>query len=257
MNRIQQLFLQKKNNILSVYFTAGYPKLTDTGILIKTLAKSGVDMIEVGMPFSDPLADGPVIQHSSEIALLNGITMKLYFEQIFQVRSEVDLPLIFMGYLNMVIQFGPENFCAHCKDAGIDGVILPDMPVEIYKKEFRPIFEKYDLYPVFLITPQTSEERIKQLDAASKGFLYIVSSSSTTGIKHKIEHEQIEYFKRIQKIALKNPGIIGFGISNKDTFQQACAYAHGAIIGSAYIKILENSTDIEKDTQRFIEQILY
>ncbi len=256
MNRITSLFQRKSNNILSVYFTAGYPSLDDTATIIRSLAGSGVDMIEAGMPFSDPVADGPVIQRSSEAALHNGISLKHYFRQVGEAGKDLDIPVLFMGYLNPVVRYGIENFCASCRQAGIDGVILPDLPVDIYKKEIKPVFDKAGLKMIFLIAPQTPEERIRELDEASTGFLYMVASASTTGAKKSIKKKQEAYFTRVKNMKLRNPLIIGFGISSHETFTRACRYANGAIIGSAYINTLKKSTDIASDTRDFVRNIL-
>lgn len=256
MNRIDKLFQDKKNNILSIYFTAGHPEVNSTPEILVQLEKSGVNMVEIGMPFSDPLADGPVIQDSSTKALKNGMNIKLLFEQLKDIRSKVNIPLLLMGYLNPVLHFGVENFCAKCQEVGIDGVILPDLPLDEYEQHYKAIFEKYDLRFIFLITPQTSDERIRMIDSISKGFIYMVSSSSTTGVKTAIAEKQLEYFKRIRAMQLKNPLVIGFGISNKETFANACQYANGAIIGSAFVKKMNESSDYIKDTDNFIQQIL-
>lgn len=256
MNRIDRLFQEKKNNILSIYFTAGHPQVNSTPEILVQLEKSGVNMVEIGMPFSDPLADGPVIQDSSTKALKNGMNLKLLFEQLKDIRSKVNMPLLLMGYLNPVLHFGVENFCAKCKETGIDGVILPDLPLDEYEQHYKAIFDKYDLRFIFLITPQTSDDRIRMIDSISKGFIYMVSSSSTTGVKNAIAEKQLEYFKRIRAMQLKNPLVIGFGISNKDTFANACQYANGAIIGSAFVKMMNESTDYIKDTDHFIQRIL-
>lgn len=256
MNRIDRLFQEKKNNILSIYFTAGHPEVNSTPEILAQLEKSGVNMIEIGMPFSDPLADGPIIQDSSTKALKNGMNIKLLFEQLKDIRSKVNIPLLLMGYLNPVLHFGIENFCAKCKETGIDGVILPDLPLDEYEQHYKVIFEKYDIRFIFLITPQTSDERIRIIDSISKGFIYMVSSSSTTGVKTAIAEKQLEYFKRIRAMQLKNPLVIGFGISNKDTFANACQYANGAIIGSAFVKMLNESANYTKDTHNFIQRIL-
>jgi tryptophan synthase alpha chain len=256
MNRIDKLFQEKKNNILSIYFTAGHPEVNSTPKILAQLEKSGVNMVEIGMPFSDPLADGPVIQDSSTKALKNGMSIKRLFEQLKDIRAKVNIPLLLMGYLNPVLHFGIENFCAKCKEAGIDGIILPDLPLDEYQQHYKAIFEKYDLRFIFLITPQTSDERIRMIDTISKGFIYMVSSSSTTGAKTGIAEKQLEYFKRINSMQLKNPLVIGFGISNKDTFDNACQFANGAIIGSAFVKMLNESKDIMRDTDNFIQRIL-
>ncbi|HJX70311.1 MAG TPA: tryptophan synthase subunit alpha, partial [Bacteroidales bacterium] len=238
MNRLNNLFVKKKSEILSVYFTAGYPKLDDTVTIIKILENNGVDLVEIGMPFSDPMADGPVIQQSNDQALKNGMSLKLLFRQLEHIRSEVSIPLIMMGYLNPVMQYGIENFCKKCDELMLDGVILPDLPYEIYIEKYQAVFERYNLHKIFLVSPQTSEERIRKIDEISNGFIYMVSSSSTTGVREKIDKDQEDYFLRSQKMNLKNPRLIGFGISNNETFQRACKYANGAIIGSAFIRAL-------------------
>ncbi|MEO1030167.1 MAG: tryptophan synthase subunit alpha [Bacteroidota bacterium] len=239
MNRIHQK-LQENKKLLSIYFTAGYPNLNDTVNIIKDLETSGVDMIEIGLPFSDPLADGPTIQASSTAALKNGMTTETLFEQLKDVRASVSIPLIIMGYFNPVLQYGVEAFCKKCQELGIDGVILPDLPVDVYDEHYKTTFEKYGLINVFLITPQTSEERIRYIDSISNGFIYMVSSASTTGAKSGFGDTQTDYFKRIASLHLKNPQIVGFGISNNETFTKATQYAKGAIIGSAFIKHLTN-----------------
>ena len=239
MNRINKVF-NKKKNLLSIYFTAGFPDINDTLKIIKELDKSQVDMIEIGLPFSDPLADGPTIQKSSEKALSNGMTTNLLFDQLKELRKISDIPVVIMGYFNPILQYGIEKFCSNCKDVGIDGLIIPDLPADIFKKNYKIIFEKYKLNMMFLITPQTSNERINLIDDLSKGFIYMVSSYSVTGAKDSFDKYQIEYFKRIKKLNLSNPLLIGFGISNKKTFQAACQNSNGAIIGSAYIKYIEN-----------------
>ena len=239
MNRINQIF-ERRENLLSIYFTAGFPRIDDTVKIIKELDKSQVDIIEIGLPFSDPLADGPTIQKSSEKALSNGMTTNLLFDQLKDLRKISDIPVVIMGYFNPILQYGIEKFCSNCKDVGIDGLIIPDLPADIFKKNYKIIFEKYKLNMMFLITPQTSNERINLIDDLSKGFIYMVSSYSVTGAKDSFDKYQIEYFKRIKKLNLSNPLLIGFGISNKKTFQAACQNSNGAIIGSAYIKYIEN-----------------
>lgn len=256
MNRIKKLFEKKSGNILSVYFTAGYPGLNDTKTIIKTLADNGADIIEIGMPFSDPLADGPVIQKSNDIALKNGMNIKLLFKQLENIRQETDIPLLLMGYLNPVMQYGIKEFCIMAEETGIDGLILPDLPVNIYLKEYKELFEKYNLSIVFLVAPETSDTRVREIDSISNGFIYIVSSSSTTGVKEDIESKQIEYFKRIENLSLRNPRLIGFGISNHKTFKRACEFGNGAIIGSAFIKVLEGpDIDLEEKIKNFITAI--
>ncbi|WP_106794762.1 tryptophan synthase subunit alpha [Aquimarina sp. Aq78] len=239
MNRINTALKQDKK-LLSIYFTAGYPSLNDTAKIIQDLEKNGVDMIEIGLPFSDPLADGPTIQESSTIALKNGMTTQLLFEQLKDIRKSVNIPLIIMGYFNPMMQYGIEAFCAKCQEIGIDGLIIPDLPVNEYHEHYQETFEKYGLINVFLITPQTSDERIRFIDSVSNGFIYMVSSASTTGAKSTFGDTQQQYFERIEALDLKNPQIVGFGISNKETFTQATKTAKGAIIGSAFIKHLTN-----------------
>jgi tryptophan synthase alpha chain len=237
MNRINQR-LKEQKKLLSIYFTAGYPRLGDTVKIIEDLEKNGVDLIEIGLPFSDPLADGPTIQESSTIALENGMHSELLFKQLKDIRKSVSIPLIIMGYFNPVFQYGVEAFCKRCQEIGIDGLILPDLPLDVYQNEYQHIFKKYGLINVFLITPQTSDERIAQIDSVSDGFIYMVSSASTTGAKEGFGEEQKNYFERIASLKLANPQIVGFGISNTETFNQATQSSKGAIIGSAFIKHL-------------------
>ncbi len=255
-NRINQLLQQKNKNILSVYFTAGYPELNDTVPIIRELEKNGVDLIEIGMPFSDPVADGPVIQNSSYIALRNGMSIKKLFGQLKDIRQTVKIPLIMMGYLNPVIQFGIENFCQKCSEVGIDGLIIPDLPLNEYLSRYKPVFEAYHIHNILLITPQTSDERIRQIDAESSGFIYMVSSSSTTGIKQNVADYHTEYFERVNSLQLKNPRLIGFGISTAETFANACRYASGAIIGSAFVKALDKSLTLEQRISEFVKMIV-
>lgn len=254
-NRITQLFDTKQKNILSIFFTAGHPNLNDTVPVIKTLEASGADLIEVGMPFSDPIADGPTIQKTSEKALENGMSLNVLFEQLKDIRKDTKLPLILMGYMTPVFKYGMENFLAKCKEIGVDGLILPELPLEVYEEEFAPLFDKYGLYNIFLITPQTPETRVRKIDAASKAFIYMVSSASTTGAKTSIASDQEAYFKRIKAMNLKNPYLIGFGISNKKTFENASKYASGAIIGSAFVKALEKGENAEIASAQFIETL--
>ncbi len=255
MNHINQLFERKSKNILSIYFTAGYPNLNDTTTIIETLQASGADLIEIGMPFSDPLADGPVIQKSSHQALVNGMSIKLLFEQLKEIRKSVSIPLILMGYLNPVLQFGIEKFCEQCEKAGIDGLIIPDLPLELYLEDYKPVFDTYNLHNIFLITPETTEKRIRLIDESAGGFIYMVAASSTTGSRNTIETRQEAYFDRIRHMNLQNPLIIGFGISNKQTFERACNFANGAIIGSAFIKALSESDDLQTNIRAFIRGI--
>ena len=252
MNRINQK-LQEKENILSIYFSAGYPSLNDTARIIEQLEKSGVDLIEIGLPFSDPLADGPTIQNSATEALKNGMSTQLLFEQLKDIRKTVKIPLIIMGYFNPIIQYGVEEFCQKCTQIGIDGLIVPDLPLEIYIDEYKALFEKYGLINVLLITPQTSEARIRLIDSVSEGFIYTVSSASVTGNSAGFGTSQEAYFKRIQDMNLKNPQLIGFGIHDKETFNKASEFAKGGIIGSAFIKHLtENGVEKIED---FVKEI--
>lgn len=237
MNRITAK-LQEDKKLLSIYFSAGFPKLHDTVEIIQRLEDSGVDMIEIGLPFSDPLADGPTIQASSTQALNNGMHTELLFEQLKIIRQSVSIPLILMGYFNPMLQYGVEEFCKQCQSIGIDGFIIPDLPADVYHEDYKAIFEQYGLINIFLITPQTSEERIRYIDSISEGFIYMVSSASTTGAQSGFGDTQQKYFKRIADLNLNSPQIVGFGISNHDTFSQATTHAKGAIIGSAFIKHL-------------------
>lgn len=254
MNRIQQK-LKEDKKLLSIYFSAGFPGLNDTVQIIQDLEKSGVDMIEIGLPFSDPLADGPTIQKSSTKALQNGMTTQLLFEQLKNIRETVQIPLIIMGYFNPMLQFGVEKFCQKCAEIGIDGLIIPDLPVAIYDEQYKSIFEAHGLVNVLLITPQTSEERIPYIDSVSNGFIYMVSSASVTGNSDGFGQAQHDYFKRIADMDLKNPQIVGFGISDKKTFDEATRFAKGAIIGSAFIKFLEENGT--KNIDKFIKLINY
>jgi tryptophan synthase alpha chain len=244
MSRIKSLFENKKQNVLNVYFTAGFPALNSTRIVMKSLRDAGADMIELGMPYSDPLADGPVIQSSSTKALANGMTIRKLFEQLIDFRKEIELPVLLMGYMNPILQYGFEKFCRDAEQAGVDGLILPDLPVFEFEKEFGSLIKKYNLDFVFLVTPETEEMRIRQLDQHSSGFLYAVSSSSTTG-KNASLGDQENYFRKLQSMKLKNPVLIGFGIKDKFSFVKACSLASGAIIGTAFIKILESASEQE------------
>ena len=256
MNRVDKLFAKKQNGVLNVYFTAGYPSLNSTGTIIKALEKAGVDLIEVGMPYSDPLADGPTIQQSSQVALKNGMTLPLLFDQIEAVRKTTEIPLILMGYFNQVMQYGEEAFVKKCVEVGVDALILPDLPLKEYEESYKQLFEDYDLGISFLMTPQTDEARVRKIDALSRGFVYMVSSASITGAKSGITDEQITYFEQTKSLNLKSPRLIGFGIYNKKTFDTACNYANGAIIGSAFIKVLDQEDNLEETVNSFIEGIL-
>lgn len=245
--------LQGDKKLLSIYFTAGYPALNDTVQIIQDLEKNDVDMIEIGLPFSDPLADGPTIQESSTAALKNGMTTETLFDQLKDIRKSVSIPLIIMGYFNPMLQYGVEAFCKKCQEIGIDGLIMPDLPLDVYLEDYEDTFKKYGLINVFLITPQTSNTRIRQIDDASNGFIYMVSSASVTGSKSGFGQEQESYFERIAAMNLKNPQIVGFGIKDEETFKQATKTAKGAIIGSAFIKYLTaNGTDKIADFTKLI-----
>ena len=252
MNRIDQAFATGKK-LLSIYFSAGHPQLEDTLPILQQLQSSGVDMIEIGLPFSDPLADGPTIQESATQALRNGMTTHRLFEQLQDVRQHIDIPLILMGYFNPMLQYGMEAFCERCAAVGIDGLIIPDLPIDVFEKEYKALFDKCGLYAIFLITPQTSAARIRYIDRVSNGFIYMVSSASVTGAQSDFGAAQTAYFQRIAELQLNTPQIVGFGISNAATYQAATQHAHGAIIGSAFIQFLE-----EKGVSRipeFIQQI--
>ena len=240
MNRIEKK-LKEEKKILSVYFTAGFPSLNDTQKIISELEKHNVDLIEVGIPFSDPLADGETIQKSSKKAIENGMTIHKLFSQLKDLRKTVKIPVILMGYLNPILQFGIEKFCIKSKEIGIDGLIIPDLPIEIFIDEYKDLFNKNNLYNIFLITPQTSEERIKLIDKNSSGFIYMVSSSSITGSKKNLEDASFEYFDKISKMDLNNPSIVGFGISNRKTYEKVVENSKGAIIGSAFINFIEQN----------------
>lgn len=255
MNSFQQLFSGKNKNILSIYFTAGFPELDDTNKILHALQKHGADMIEIGMPYSDPLADGPVIQNSGMKALQNGMTIKRLFDQLKYNKEKIVVPLILMGYLNPVLQYGFEKFCADAKAVGVSGIILPDLPIAEFESEYRNILTQYGLNLIFLIAPETSEERIRKIDAISDAFIYAVSSSSITG-RDQDMNAQKSYFERLKNMHLKNRVLIGFGIKDHETFAKACKYASGAIIGTAYIKAIEKGGDIEAKTQTFLNSIL-
>lgn len=247
MNRINQFFNSNhKKGILSVYFTAGYPTLNATTDIIRELEKKGIGMIEIGIPFSDPMADGPVIQNAAMQALKNGMTLKLLFEQLRNIRgsiNKVEIPLVLMGYLNPIMQYGFENFCRSCTECGIDGVIIPDLPFKDYQEKYKLTAERYNIRVIMLITPETSDERIRQIDAHTSGFIYMVSSAAVTGAQKDFDASKLAYFKRIENMKLNNPCMIGFGISNKTTYRAACQYAEGAIIGSKFVSLLEEEEE--------------
>ena len=255
MNRIKQTIEQKGGDILNVYFTAGYPNLNSTTEVITALASCGVDLIELGMPYSDPLADGTTIQQSSEQALKNGLNLKLLFEQIKEARSRTDVPIIMMGYFNQLLQYGEEKFLKQAAECKVDGMIIPDMPMNVYERNYKELFEQYGLGMSFLITPMTSDDRIQQADKLSSAFIYVVSSSSITGKSGDISQEQLAYFDKIKNMNLNSPRLIGFGIHDKATYDTACANSHGAIIGSAYIRALKGSNNIAQTTETFIKNI--
>ncbi|MES2431269.1 MAG: tryptophan synthase subunit alpha [Bacteroidota bacterium] len=260
MHKIDKLFLEKKHNVLNVYFTAGYPKLDSTPEILNALNKYGADLIEIGMPYSDPLADGPVIQQSSTVAIENGMTIHKLFEQLNAYNKTIPdgaytAPIILMGYMNPVLQYGIEKFCAAAQAAGVDGVILPDLPMYEYETMYQELFESHDLKFIFLVTPETSNERIRKIDSLSTGFIYAVSSSSTTGNNKAIE-DQESYFKHLREMTLSNPVMVGFGIKDKATFTAACKHTNGAIIGSAYIQALKDAEGINLVTKEFLNKIL-
>ena len=254
MNKIEQLFQQKKD-ILNIYLTAGFPKLADTVKIVLELEKAGVDMVEIGMPFSDPLADGPVIQHSSTEAIKNGIHLEMIFDQIREIRKHSQIPLILMGYLNQLMAYGEKAFLEEAAQCGVDGLIIPDLPVEIYQKQYKQMLEDLNLDMIFLISPQTETGRIKLLDAESRGFLYVVSSSSITGQKADLQQAQKSYFDRINRMNLRNPTLIGFGISDRKSYEAACRNASGAIIGSAFIRALEKEGLLKQHIHDFVKSI--
>jgi tryptophan synthase alpha chain len=238
MNRIDQTF-QKNEKLLSIYFSAGHPELEDTVPILRALQDSGVDMVEIGLPFSDPLADGPTIQESSTRALRNGMSTEMLFNQLENIRDSIHIPLVLMGYFNPMMQYGIERFCQKCQAIGIDGLIIPDLPVDLYHQRYKVLFDQYNLHNMFLITPQTPEERIRYIDSVSSGFIYMVSSASVTGAQSSFGNTQEAYFRRIAAMQLQTPLVVGFGISNAETFRAATRFSRGAIIGSAFIQFLE------------------
>lgn len=252
MNRIKQLF-QKKKDILSIYYTAGYPNIGDTIKIAEALEKSGADMLEIGFPYSDPVADGPVIQASSKQSLDQGMSLNVLFDQLKELRKTVTIPVLLMGYVNPVLQFGVENFCKACVEVGVDGCIVPDLPMVEYEEFYKECFEQHNLSNIFLITPQTADERIRKIDGLSNGFIYLLSSSATTGKNLEVSNTTEDYFGRIKAMNLNNPTMIGFGISDKQTFDKACAYANGAIIGTAFVKAIA-SGDLEENVSGFMKK---
>ena len=237
---------KQANGLLSIYFTAGYPQIDSTIDIAAALEKAGADFLEIGFPYSDPVADGPTIQHSSEVALKNGMTLNVLFDQLKELRNRVSIPVFLMGYVNPVIQFGVENFCKACKEVGVNGTIIPDLPMYEYEDLYQGIFEENNVSNVFLVTPQTSSERVKKIDSLSTSFIYLLSSNATTGTKLDVQEQSESYFKRIKDMDLKNPLIIGFGIHNRDTFGKATQYANGAIVGTAFVKLLAEENYLEK-----------
>lgn len=255
MNRIDQLFSEKNKNVLNIYYTAGFPAIGDTLPILETLEASGADMVEVGIPFSDSLADGPVIQVSNAKALAGGMTVKLLFDQLETLRERVRIPVILMGSLNPILQYGMEAFLSACSRVGVDGLILPDLPLDEYEKHYAALFHQFEIHPVFLVTPETSEQRLRKIDGLTGGFLYAVSSSSTTG-KDKDIQQQERYFQRLQQMELKHPILVGFGIRDRNTFEAACNHTNGAVIGTAFINLLEAHPDNRDEAIRsFILQI--
>ncbi|MFD2597814.1 tryptophan synthase subunit alpha [Sphingobacterium corticis] len=243
------------NRLLSIYYTAGYPKLDATLDIAEQLEKNGVDFLEIGIPYSDPVADGPVIQHSSEEALKNGMSLSLLFEQLKGLRARVKIPVFLMGYFNTILQYGVEKFCAACQEVGVDGTIIPDLPLYEYEEMYQPIFEKYGISNVFLVTPQTSEERIRKIDALSTSFIYLLSSNATTGKQLQVQEQSEAYFKRIKDMNLNSPLVIGFGISNKETHQKATDYANGAIVGTAFVRVLGQEGSQTENIKTFISSL--
>lgn len=246
MNRLNALFTAKKGPLLSIYFTAGYPNLNSTLDIAEALEKAGADFLEIGFPYSDPVADGPVIQNSSQKALENGMNLHLLFEQLRELRSRVTMPVLLMGYVNPVLQYGVENFCRSCAETGVDGVIIPDLPIYEYEDLYRECFEQHNISNIFLVTPQTSDERILRIDSLTRGFIYLLSSSSTTGKDLAVSADVENYFSRIHDMKLKNPAMIGFGISDKTSFDKAAQYTRGAIVGSAFVKLLSQEDALSK-----------
>lgn len=255
MNRITNLFNTKKDGILSVFFTAGYPNLDDTMKILKELQHKGIDMVEIGIPFSDPMADGPVIQEASTEALRNGMSLQVLFDQLKDIRKEVQIPVILMGYLNPVMQFGFEAFCRKCVETGVDGMIIPDLPFADYMADYKAIADRYGLKMIMLITPETSEERIRLIDRNTSGFIYMVSSASTTGAQQDFDKQKQAYFHRINGMGLRNPRLVGFGISNKATFEAAAANSSGAIIGSKFMQLLKSEPAIGGAVDKLLDAL--
>ncbi|WAC11000.1 tryptophan synthase subunit alpha [Dyadobacter pollutisoli] len=260
MNRIVSLFDNYKahgesTGLLNVYFTAGFPELSDTMRVLRALQDGGADLVEIGMPYSDPVADGETIQKSNDQALENGMSVKILFEQLKDMRETISVPVLLMGYINPVLQYGIENFCRKCAETGVDGLILPDMPMDVYLNEYKSIFDTYGLLNIFLVTPQTSEARIRQIDEVSEGFIYTVSSASVTGSKSGVSTDMESYFERLDAMNLKNERLIGFGIKDHATFKKASGHAAGAIIGSAFIRVLQETINLEQDIKSFVREV--
>jgi tryptophan synthase alpha chain len=256
MNRIVELFKRKTEKVLNIYYTAGFPNLNDTTTILNALQVGDADIVEIGMPYSDPVADGETIQISNQKALDNGMSLKVLFEQLSDFRNKnISLPVVLMGYFNPVYQFGVEEFCKQCKETGIDGLILPDLPVDEYYRNYKSIFDKYGILNIFLITPQTSEARIRQIDEISDGFIYMVSSASVTGSVTGVNADMEAYFNRVNAMGLKNPRLIGFGINDKQSFDKASEYASGAIIGSQFVRVIESAKNLHQDVVEFVKSI--
>lgn len=254
MTRLEKLFATKQKDVLNIYFTAGFPDLKDTARIVLALDKAGADVLEIGMPYSDPLADGPTIQESGSKALKNGMKLQVLFDQLESIRERTEIPIVLMGYFNQVMQYGEEKFFAACKRVGVDGLILPDLPLEVFAREYQDLYRKFNLDSIFIISPHSQEERIRRVNELSTGFVYMVADASITGGAKQISDQQIAYFDRIEKLKLDTPRLIGFGISDNDSFTKACEYANGAIIGSAFIRHLEKDSS-EKGVREFISNI--
>lgn len=255
MNRITSLFEKKNKRILSIYFTAGYPNLGDTLSILDSLQENGIDMAEIGIPFSDPMADGPVIQHSADVALRNGMSLRFLFSQLKDVRKTIRIPLILMGYLNPIMQYGFDRFCRDCAATGVDGVIIPDLPFADYKADYKAVADQYNLKMIMLITPETSESRIRLIDEHTDGFIYLVSSASTTGAQQQFDESKKNYFKRVAGMNLSNPMLVGFGISNKSTLDASSEETNGAIIGSKFIQLLGQNQNPDAAVKALLEAL--
>jgi len=255
MNRINYLFETKRKEVLSIYFCAGYPEVNNSAEVIRTLARNGVDMIEIGIPFNDPMADGAVIQQAATQSLKDGMSLRLLFGQLEGIRDDVEIPLLLMGYLNPIMQYGFENFCSSCRATGIDGCIIPDLPFDDYLRDYKPVAERYGLKMIMLITPETAEARIRLIDEHTDGFIYMVSSAATTGAQQSFDEQKQAYFQRIQSMSLRNPRMIGFGVSNEATFRMACENASGAIIGSKFVTLLGEHHSPQTAIRKLLDDI--